>query len=226
MRNRTTHWVGRPRLVDWLLTHIFPPWSSTNFRQRVSPSPVPSAFFSAVPTWRNSSNTACWSSGAMPTPVSLTETSTNPSFGTAPTSIRPPSGVNLMAFDKRFRTTYRIFRSSARTSPPSLKESRRRQAWPHHLSAVDELHRCSQHWRGCQLPRAQSQPYPRVHRSSPGLRPRALTIALRIAGGRITNEEVEATRGPTRQPLLPSRNKGNRALRLGMKPLVRRRGDP
>jgi hypothetical protein len=27
--------------------------------------------------------------------VSVTETSTNPSFGTAPTSIRPPSGVKL-----------------------------------------------------------------------------------------------------------------------------------
>ncbi|MGH7304714.1 MAG: tetratricopeptide repeat protein [Candidatus Rokuibacteriota bacterium] len=32
--------------------------------------------------------------GAMPIPVSLTVTSTNPSFGTAPTSMRPPSGVN------------------------------------------------------------------------------------------------------------------------------------
>src|SRR5262245_51259895 len=37
----------------------------------------------------------------MPTPVSLTETSTAPSFGTAETSIRPPSGVNLIAFDNR-----------------------------------------------------------------------------------------------------------------------------
>ena len=84
-----------------------------NLRQRVSPSPVPSAFLSAVPTWRNSSNTASWSSGAMPTPVSLTETSTNPSLGIAATSIRPPSGVNLIALDSRFRTTCRIFRSSA-----------------------------------------------------------------------------------------------------------------
>jgi hypothetical protein len=53
------------------------------------------------------------SSGAMPTPVSLTDTSTAPSFGTAATSIRPPSGVNLIAFDNRLRTTCRIFRSSA-----------------------------------------------------------------------------------------------------------------
>ena len=52
-------------------------------------------------------------SGAMPIPVSLTETSTDPSFATAPTSMRPPSGVNLIAFDKRFRTTWRTLRSSA-----------------------------------------------------------------------------------------------------------------
>src|SRR5262249_28836138 len=86
-----------------LFTQIRPPCSSTNFRHSVSPSPVPSTFFSAVPTCRNSSKTASWSSGAMPTPVSLTETSTSPSFGTAPTSIRPPSGVNLIAFDNRFQ---------------------------------------------------------------------------------------------------------------------------
>jgi hypothetical protein len=82
-----------------LFTQIRPPCSSMNFRQSVSPNPVPSTFLSAVPTWRNSSNTASWSSGAMPTPVSLTDTSTNSFFGTAPTSIRPPSGVNLIAFD-------------------------------------------------------------------------------------------------------------------------------
>ena len=40
----------------------------------------------------------------MPTPVSLTDTSTTPSTGTARTSIRPPSGVNLIALDRRFRT--------------------------------------------------------------------------------------------------------------------------
>ncbi len=34
----------------WLFTQIRPPWSSMNFRHRVNPSPVPSAFFSAVPT--------------------------------------------------------------------------------------------------------------------------------------------------------------------------------
>ncbi len=41
-----------------LFTQILPPWSSMNLRDRASPSPVPSAFLSAVPTCRNSSNTA------------------------------------------------------------------------------------------------------------------------------------------------------------------------
>jgi len=41
-----------------LVTQIRPPWSSMNFRERARPSPVPSTFLSAVPTCRNSSNTA------------------------------------------------------------------------------------------------------------------------------------------------------------------------
>ena len=41
-----------------LVTQIFPPWSSMNFRESASPSPVPSTFLSAVPTCRNSSKTA------------------------------------------------------------------------------------------------------------------------------------------------------------------------
>src|SRR6266849_3079011 len=41
-----------------LSTQIRPPWSSMNFRESASPSPVPSTFLSAVPTFRNSSKTA------------------------------------------------------------------------------------------------------------------------------------------------------------------------
>ena len=55
---------------SWLITQILPLWSSTNFRHKVSPSPVPSTFFEAVPTWRNSRTPP---PDAMPTPVSLTE---------------------------------------------------------------------------------------------------------------------------------------------------------
>ena len=88
-----------------------------NFRERASPSPVPSTFFAAVPTCRNSSNTASWSSGAMPTPVSVTEISAMPSAMPARTSTRPPSGVNFNAFDRRFSSTCLIFRSSPRIWP-------------------------------------------------------------------------------------------------------------
>ena len=41
-----------------LATQMRPPCNSTNFRHSARPSPVPSAFFSDFPTWRNSSNTA------------------------------------------------------------------------------------------------------------------------------------------------------------------------
>src|SRR5215510_8721329 len=59
------------------------PCSSTNSRESANPRPVPSTFLSTAPTWRNSSNTVSWSSGAIPTPVSTTETSTRPSFAAA-----------------------------------------------------------------------------------------------------------------------------------------------
>ena len=59
-----------------LVTQIFPPWSSMNLREMARPSPVPSIFFDAVPTCRNSSNTVSRSPGAMPMPVSVTAIST------------------------------------------------------------------------------------------------------------------------------------------------------
>src|SRR6266478_9573434 len=63
-----------------LSTQILPPCSSTNFFARVSPSPVPSCLrVSSLPTWRNSSKIAAWSSRAIPIPVSVTAISTMPS---------------------------------------------------------------------------------------------------------------------------------------------------
>jgi hypothetical protein len=56
-----------------------PPCSSMNLREIASPRPVPSIRAALAPTCRNSSNTASWSSGAIPTPVSRTETSTRSS---------------------------------------------------------------------------------------------------------------------------------------------------
>src|ERR1700687_1316720 len=108
----------------WLVTQIRPPCSSMNYRERASPSPVPSAFLSAVPTCRNSSKTASWSSGAIPNPVSVTETSTIPSVDAARTSIRPPSGVNLIAFERRFKRTCLTLRSSDR-----MAATRSSMAW-------------------------------------------------------------------------------------------------
>src|SRR5687768_15459621 len=49
-----------------LSAHNRPPCSSTNFFASASPRPVPSAFASAPPTWRNSSKTRGRSPGAMP----------------------------------------------------------------------------------------------------------------------------------------------------------------
>src|SRR5262249_24545232 len=70
-------------------TQILPPCSSMNFRHKVSPRPVPCCRAALEPTWRNSSKTASWSSGAIPIPVSLTDTSTPPSSRTA--RLDPPA---------------------------------------------------------------------------------------------------------------------------------------
>ena len=43
MTHRNREREGPPRPTS-LFTQIRPPWSSTNFRHRVSPSPVPSTF--------------------------------------------------------------------------------------------------------------------------------------------------------------------------------------
>ena len=60
--NGLNHIIGSVKakvepLPTSLLTQIFPPCSSMNFREIARPSPVPSTFLEAVPTCRNSSNT-------------------------------------------------------------------------------------------------------------------------------------------------------------------------
>src|SRR5216683_2935085 len=96
-----------------LSTQIRPPCSSTNFLASVSPRPVPSCFLaSSLPTWRNSSKMAAWSSGAIPIPVSVTATSTAPSLRLAFRLIWPPSGVNLTALERRLSKTCLTLRSS------------------------------------------------------------------------------------------------------------------
>ena len=48
-----------------------PSCASTSRRVSASPRPVPSDRWLPPPTWRNSSNTAAWSSGPIPIPLSL-----------------------------------------------------------------------------------------------------------------------------------------------------------
>src|SRR5262249_38711976 len=85
-----------------LSTQRRPPWSSTSFRERGRPSPVPSARFPSV-ACLNSSKIVSSSSDAMPGPVSATAISTCPSSSQAETSTRPSAGVNLTALDTRLK---------------------------------------------------------------------------------------------------------------------------
>ena len=82
---------------------------------RAGPGPArcPPAVAPIWPTWRNSSKTCAWSSGAIPMPVSRTATWTPPSTIRAETSTCPPSGVNFTALESRLKTTCLTFRSSA-----------------------------------------------------------------------------------------------------------------
>src|SRR5204863_529293 len=83
-----------------LSTQIRPPCSSTNRFASARPRPVPSRERSEArrACW-DSSRTRSWSSGAMPIPVSRTVTTTSPLPRRAATSTRPPSAVNLTAFE-------------------------------------------------------------------------------------------------------------------------------
>src|SRR5215831_18482404 len=108
-----------------LSTQILPPCSSTNFLARVSPSPVPSFLWAySPPTWRNSSKIVGCSAGGIPIPVSLTEISAPFSVLLAVMLIRPPSGVNFTALERRLRRICLIFRSSPTYSPSRSSTSK------------------------------------------------------------------------------------------------------
>ena len=88
-----------------LSTQIRPLCSSTKRFDSASPSPVPSrCSLPAAACW-NSSKIRTWSSSAMPGPSSVTETRTSPLTRAAVTSIAPPGGLNLTAFESRLKTT-------------------------------------------------------------------------------------------------------------------------
>src|SRR5216683_5516496 len=135
-----------------LSTQIRPPCNSTNFFARVRPRPVPSCLrVSSLPTWRNSSKMAGWSSGAMPIPVSMTAISTAPSVRLAFRLIRPPSGVNLTALDRRFSRICLTLRSSPTTSPSRESMSTcRAMPWrpARSLTRVTAFSRAVGRWNG------------------------------------------------------------------------------
>src|SRR5687768_14305608 len=100
-----------------LSSRIAPPCSSTKRLVSARPRPVPSAFLIlSRPTCLNSSNTAAWSSGAMPMPVSRTVTSSAPFCFRAETWTLPPSGVNFTALESRFSMICLNLRSSPENS--------------------------------------------------------------------------------------------------------------
>src|SRR5216117_377545 len=104
-----------------LSTPMAPPCSSISRRDSASPSPVPSYLRLAdASSWENSWNSLAWSSVAMPIPVSVTaiRISEPPLTGPAATVMRPPSGVNLMAFESRLSSTCRTRPRSACTRSP------------------------------------------------------------------------------------------------------------
>ena len=99
-----------------LTTPTAPPWSLTSSVTSASPMPVPSCVLPSVPftRWKRS-KTCGTSSGGIPTPVSRTESSANPSRSSSST-VTPPSSVNLKAFDRRLSTTFSHMSWSTKTA--------------------------------------------------------------------------------------------------------------
>src|SRR3954465_12616745 len=81
---------------------IWPPWATTISCARAKPRPVPPTR-AAGPRWsRKNFSTTCGCSGAgIPSPLSVTDTVTQPAVQVAATTTSPPSGEYLIAFDKR-----------------------------------------------------------------------------------------------------------------------------
>src|SRR5262249_18751836 len=102
----------------WLLTQGRAAWRPDDRRGKARPQAGPSAFRREfAPPLPDPPKDRFVSSGAMPIPVSVTAISTKPSAGCAVTAIRPPSGVNLTALERRLRSTCLTFRSSPTSSP-------------------------------------------------------------------------------------------------------------
>ena len=109
---------------------IRPPKSSTMRRHSVSPRPVPSSLAAPRPPCWKDSKISSRSSGAMPMPVSDTDTTSSPASRWARTPTAPPAGVNFTALPTRLTTTCLKRSSSDSTSPTSSATSRVRSMPP------------------------------------------------------------------------------------------------
>ena len=83
------------------------------------PEPRPLALFDPRSPCMELLEHRSWSSGAIPGPVSETETLTSPLTRAVDTSTAPPAGVNFTAFESRLKTTCWIRRSSPSTMSAS-----------------------------------------------------------------------------------------------------------
>ena len=129
---------------NWLSTSMEAPIRSRMFFTMARPRPVPRIF--SVPcwcSWLNGSNMRCWNSSLMPSPVSLTMLCRrqrpggilSPSIKRDSQRTVPPSGVYLMALERRFRATCSMRVWSAITH--SLFES---------ISSAHTASKCSPFW--------------------------------------------------------------------------------
>src|SRR4029450_7991428 len=95
-----------------LSAEIVPPWAWTRLFAIASPSPEPRDSGERA----KRSNTCASSSGAMPSPVSVTRNATPPSSRSAAIVTLPPDGVWRSAFETRFASTSPIRTRSTSSS--------------------------------------------------------------------------------------------------------------
>ena len=110
-----------------------PPWSWTRLFTSASPRPRPPSFRSVL-RWpcTKMSKMRGSRSGAIPTPLSLTVTTTSPPSAVARTATSPPGSVYRAAFVSRLATT-----CASRTTSPSTRSP------PAGTSIVRRCRRCS-----------------------------------------------------------------------------------
>ena len=118
-----------------LSTEIVPPISSTRRFEMARPSPVPpNRRVVDASTWLNDVKSLSIRSGAIPIPVSRTESSSRyepAPLGSASTrTTTSPASVNLTAFESRFSSTWRRRASSPRIPAGAASSMRQPSSIP------------------------------------------------------------------------------------------------